>query len=183
MLARAHARTHAHGRPTTNDATCGPPAWLAGSLHEGGIRSVRSPLRRAPLPAALNATPLQGGRPERSSLLVSRFTRLRFNGMAPSKLKLLHQEPVVKKVSLQVHASDFLNAIGNQGRVVPRAFLTAARAGRRFSLRLLNQRGKNENFDHFLFSSQTCQGVGEIWCPRPGPPGPDRRAVRGIWKI
>ena len=33
--ARSHARTRAHGRPTTNDATCGPPAWLTGTLHEG----------------------------------------------------------------------------------------------------------------------------------------------------
>ena len=40
----APARTRAHERPTTNDATCGPPAWLTGRLHEGGIRSVRSPL-------------------------------------------------------------------------------------------------------------------------------------------
>ena len=29
----------------TNDATCGPQEWLTGSLHDGGIRSVRSPLR------------------------------------------------------------------------------------------------------------------------------------------
>ena len=49
------------GRPTTNDATCGLPVWLAGSLHDGGIRSVRSPLRRAALLAAPIATPLQGG--------------------------------------------------------------------------------------------------------------------------
>ena len=64
----ARARTHmrnAREQPTTNDATCGPPAWLAGSLHEGRIRSVRSPLRRGPLLATLIiATPLQGGRPE-----------------------------------------------------------------------------------------------------------------------
>ena len=33
----------------TNDATSGPQEWLTGSLHDGGIRSVRSPLRRAPL--------------------------------------------------------------------------------------------------------------------------------------
>ena len=72
---RAHARTHArarteHGRrPTANDATCGPPAWLTGRRHEGGLRSARSPLRRAPLLAAPIATPLQGGRPERPGLL------------------------------------------------------------------------------------------------------------------
>ena len=65
----ARTRTHAHERPTTNDATCGPPAWLTGSLHEGGIRSVRSPPRRAPLLATPIATPLQGGRPERPGLL------------------------------------------------------------------------------------------------------------------
>ena len=47
----------------TNDATCGPQAWLTGSLHEGGIRSVRSPPRRAPLPATPIAKPLQCGRP------------------------------------------------------------------------------------------------------------------------
>ena len=69
--ASASARTHAHERPTTNDATCGPPAWLTGSLHEGGTRSVRSPLRRAPLLATPIATPLQGGRPERPGLFVS----------------------------------------------------------------------------------------------------------------
>ena len=63
---RAHARTHAQERPTTtNDATCGPPAWLTGSLHDGGLRSVRSPPRRAPLLAPPIATLLQGGRPER----------------------------------------------------------------------------------------------------------------------
>ena len=59
---------HAQERPTTNDATCGPPAWLTGTLHEGGIRSVRSPPRRAPLLATPIATPLQGGRPERPGL-------------------------------------------------------------------------------------------------------------------
>ena len=67
--ARTHARTRAHERPTTNDATCGPPAWLTGRLHEGGVRSVRSLLRRAPLLATPFAVPLQGGRPERSDLL------------------------------------------------------------------------------------------------------------------
>ena len=53
----------------TNDATCGPQEWLTGSLHDGGIRSVRSPLRRAPLLATPIATPLQCGRPERSGRL------------------------------------------------------------------------------------------------------------------
>ena len=38
-------------------------AWLTGSLHEGGIRSARSPLRRAPLLATPIAMPLQFGRP------------------------------------------------------------------------------------------------------------------------
>ena len=67
---RMHARTRAHdGRPTTNDATCGPPAWLAGRLHDGEIRSVRSPLRRASLSGTPITTPLQGGRPKRSGLL------------------------------------------------------------------------------------------------------------------
>ena len=47
----------------TDDATCGPQAWLTGSLHEGGIRSVRSPPRRAPLLATPIAKPLQCGRP------------------------------------------------------------------------------------------------------------------------
>ena len=55
-LASAHDRR-------TNDATCGPQAWLTGSLHEGGIRSVRSPPRRAPLLATPIAKPLQCGRP------------------------------------------------------------------------------------------------------------------------
>ena len=67
--ARSLARTHALGRPTTNDATCGPPAWLTGTPHEEGLRSVRSPLRRPPLLATPIASPLQGGRPERSGLL------------------------------------------------------------------------------------------------------------------
>ena len=53
----------------TNDATCGPQAWLTGRLHGGGIRSVRSPLRRAPLLATPIATPLQCGRPKRPGLL------------------------------------------------------------------------------------------------------------------
>ena len=52
----------------TNDATSGPQEWLTGSLHDGGIRSVRSPLRRAPLPATPIATPLQCGRPKRPGL-------------------------------------------------------------------------------------------------------------------
>ena len=56
--ARAHAHTRAHGPPTTNDATCGPPAWLTGSLHEGGVRSVSSQLRWPPLLATPIATPL-----------------------------------------------------------------------------------------------------------------------------
>ena len=34
-LARTHARKHARGRPTVNDATCSPPAWLTGKLHDG----------------------------------------------------------------------------------------------------------------------------------------------------
>ena len=72
--ARPHARTFASPRTDdrrTNDATCGPQAWLTGTLHDGGIRSVRSPLRRAPLLATPIATPLQCGRPQRSGLLVS----------------------------------------------------------------------------------------------------------------
>ena len=68
---RALAHTHAQERPTTTDATCGPPAWLTGSLHDRGIRSVRSPPRRAPLLATPIATPLQVGRPERPRLFVS----------------------------------------------------------------------------------------------------------------
>ena len=47
----------------TDDATCGPQAWLTGTLHDGGIRSVRSPPRRAPLLATPIAKPLQCGRP------------------------------------------------------------------------------------------------------------------------
>ena len=53
----------------TNDATSGPQEWLTGTLHDGGIRSVRSPLRRAPLLATPIATPLQCGRPKRPGLL------------------------------------------------------------------------------------------------------------------
>ena len=59
--ARLHARTFASpfaDDRRTNDATCGPRAWLTGSLHEGGVRSVHSPLRRAPLLATPIATPL-----------------------------------------------------------------------------------------------------------------------------
>ena len=41
----------------------GPQAWLTGKLHDGRIRSVRSPPRRAPLPATPIAKPLQCGRP------------------------------------------------------------------------------------------------------------------------
>ena len=59
MLASAHTRRNRR----TNEATCGPQAWLTGRLHEGGIRSVRSPLRRAPLLATPIAKPLQCGRP------------------------------------------------------------------------------------------------------------------------
>ena len=40
-----------------------------GKLHDGGIRSVRSPLRRSPLLATPIATPLQCGRPKRPGLL------------------------------------------------------------------------------------------------------------------
>ena len=65
--ARPHARTFASpptdDRRRKDDATCGPQAWLTGSLHDGGIWSVRSPLRRAPLLATPIAMPLQCGRP------------------------------------------------------------------------------------------------------------------------
>ena len=77
--ARPHARTLARALTDdrrTNGATCGPQAWLTGKLHEGGIRSVRSPLRRAPLLATPIAMPLQCGRPERSGLLVSHTTTM-----------------------------------------------------------------------------------------------------------
>ena len=47
----------------TSDTTCGPQAWLTGTLHDRGIRSVRSPPRRAPLLATPIAKPLQCGRP------------------------------------------------------------------------------------------------------------------------
>ena len=70
----SHARSLARARTDdrrTNDATCGPPAWLTGLQHEGGIRSTRSPLRWPPLLATPIAMPLQGGRPKRSGLLVS----------------------------------------------------------------------------------------------------------------
>ena len=73
----ARTRTlRAHGRcPATNDTTCGPPEWLTGKLQDEGTRSVRSPPRRPPLLATPIATPLQGGRPERSGLL---FLKLLF---------------------------------------------------------------------------------------------------------
>ena len=58
---RAPARTHAHERPTTNDATCGPPAWLTGTLHDRGIRSVPSP--RNPYRHALARRPPRKARP------------------------------------------------------------------------------------------------------------------------
>ena len=66
-----HARAHVprtHQRPTTNNATCVPPAWLTGRLQKEGTRSVRSPLRCPPFLATPIATPLQGGRPERAGL-------------------------------------------------------------------------------------------------------------------
>jgi hypothetical protein len=48
--------------------------FFSGMLHDGGIRSVRSPLRRAPLLATPIPTPLQhrvqGGRPKRPGLLL-----------------------------------------------------------------------------------------------------------------
>ena len=74
----ARTRTlRAHGRcPATNDTTCGPPEWLTGKLQDEGTRSVRSPPRRPPLLATPIATPLQGGRPERSGLL---FLKLPLN--------------------------------------------------------------------------------------------------------
>ena len=67
--ARARAPSAHERRPATNDTTCGPPEWLTGKLQQGGTRSVRSPPRRPPLLATPIATPLQGGRPERSDLL------------------------------------------------------------------------------------------------------------------
>ena len=57
-LSRAHTNDQ-----RTSDTTCGPQAWLTGRLHDGGIRSVRSPPRRAPLLATPIAKPLQCGRP------------------------------------------------------------------------------------------------------------------------
>ena len=63
----ALAHTHAQERPTTNDATCGPPAWLTGRLHEGGIRSVRSPPRRAPLSSRpLSPRPCKAAAPRKA---------------------------------------------------------------------------------------------------------------------
>ena len=58
----ALASAHTDDR-RTDEATCGPQAWLTGTLHGGGIRSVRSPLRRPPLLATPIAKPLQCGRP------------------------------------------------------------------------------------------------------------------------
>ena len=58
----ALASAHTDDR-RTDEATCGPQAWLTGSLHGGGIRSARSPLRRAPLLATPIAKPLQCDRP------------------------------------------------------------------------------------------------------------------------
>ena len=68
---RPHARKFASPRTDdrrTNDAACGPQAWLTGRLHYGGIRSVRSPLRRPPPTRfpyrhALTMRPLQKVRP------------------------------------------------------------------------------------------------------------------------
>ena len=77
------ARTRAlraHGRcPATNDTTCGPPEWLTGKLQdertrEHGAYAHRLP-RRPPLLATPIATPLQGGRPERSGLLFLKLPR------------------------------------------------------------------------------------------------------------
>ena len=62
--ARTRARTHAHPRSTTNDATCGPPAWLTGRLQERGIRSVRSPLRRPPSLRPLSPCPCKAAAPK-----------------------------------------------------------------------------------------------------------------------
>ena len=68
---RTHARTtHVRARTTDDERrdvrSAGVADWTTA---RGGVRSVRSPLRRAPLLATPIATPLQGGRPERSSLL------------------------------------------------------------------------------------------------------------------
>ena len=60
--ARARARTRARTRTndrrrTTRRAVRRRGAWLTGSLHKGGIRSVRSPLRRPPLLTTPTARP------------------------------------------------------------------------------------------------------------------------------
>ena len=63
-----------HGTHHVNDGVVRPPLGglcVAPPRHRGGIRSVRSPLRRAPLLATPIAMPLQCGRPKRSGLLVS----------------------------------------------------------------------------------------------------------------
>ena len=58
--------------------------------------------------------------------------------------RLVHMGP------LPVYVSFFLIAIRKQERIIPRAFLTAARAGRRCPLYLLNQREKRK-FQPILF--------------------------------
>ena len=61
-LASAHADMPTPDERTTRRAVR-RHTWLTGTLHDGGIRSVRSPPRRAPLLAAPIAKPFQCGRP------------------------------------------------------------------------------------------------------------------------
>ena len=41
MASKPTPRVHTRGRSTTNDATCGPPAWLTGSLQDSRRRRRR----------------------------------------------------------------------------------------------------------------------------------------------
>ena len=66
--ARALASAHTDGR-RTNDATCGPQAWLTGSLHEGGdttermLTAAAGPSPRDPYRHALAMRPPRKVRP------------------------------------------------------------------------------------------------------------------------
>ena len=76
-----HSAVRSRNQKRTAPSQSGQYTWNArwplacirhcSGLHDGGVRSVRSSLRRPPLLATPIATPLQGGRPERRGLFVS----------------------------------------------------------------------------------------------------------------
>ena len=72
--ARTHARTRAHVRPTTNEATCGPPLWLTGTLHGGGHEAYAHRLAPPPSLRPLSPRPCKAAAPKGPAFCFLNYT-------------------------------------------------------------------------------------------------------------